>query len=460
MPRNHRRRRLLWWVLPGSVWVASVAGATCTIAERQEPSPQARIRLWESTKGVEDYTVKIVPGNESEAKKYYDDIRKNLSDFPKPTLAESRIEDMLEYFGFPALPSTALEALDPEVIMNFERLRKALSSKEFETAYQDKPLLPDEIASVRFFAPKIINVRDAKVGEVPNGGFGWRKVLRLRARKDSKGEQAGFSAFYLLFNFASQKPTFPADIHAAQIQAILVPTYPTSGKHRDAYFLVYQSLGSGTPGLVGHYLEAKFDLAEVAPADKYYVPRACGQCHGTEFADQSRAKVNYLDTDHWIDRTGDDFRKVSAADVLPDGESSYSTFRLLNTEIEAQNSAVIRPGDERFALLAVRKWLDLHKTSGPDVTHHVPAIRRGFIENPGDAVWSETETVDRELLPLLNQFCFRCHSSVRYHVFQKQYVLDEKGSLSRKISNKSMPQDRSLGQPTIDRLKDLLFRLK
>ena len=204
-----------------------------------------------------------------------------------------------------ALLATDLEKLAPGVLLDFEKLRNEVSNKpEFNSAYATLPLQPGEILVARFFAPKIINVRDPQQNGVPNGGFGWRKVLRFLARNDSLARNDGLDAFYLLFNFANDAPKFPEDKPAAQIQALLVPTYPTNGEHNDIYFLVYEGLAKPTPGKVGLFLEATFDLAGSVPDDKYYVPIACGQCHGTERVNQPGGKVNYLETDHWFDRHG------------------------------------------------------------------------------------------------------------------------------------------------------------
>jgi len=434
------------------------------------PPGEHELKLWSTAapkKGVAaaagtEAALRVSPGTLEEAKKYYEEIRQNLGAFPKPTLAESSIGDMLGYYGFPALPPEKLEDLNPATIMDFERLRRAIATAEFEAAYRDRPLQAGEILVTRFFAPKIINVRDPQTDGVPVGGFGWRKVLRFRSREGSPARAAGLDSFYLLFNFTSGSGTaFPEKIHAAQIQAMLTPLYPSTGKHRDAYFLVYEKLDSGTPGKVGFFLVATFDLAGSVPDDKYYVPRACGQCHGTEVSDQKGAKVNYLDTDHWIDRTFDDFRKVPDANVLPEGAASYATFRQLNGEIAKQNEAVIaQSGGKPFALLAARKWLDLHKEGQSGADQHVDFSRRGFAEKAGDPVWDARGTVDYQLLPLLNQYCFRCHSSVRYHVFQKQAVIDRKASITARVNSGNMPQDRKLDQATKDRLIALMNQLK
>jgi hypothetical protein len=465
-------RRVVWsmlWLL-----LIGLVGSGLLLARNLAPGhPAARaskqeLKLFETVtakaKGGKGLAatgaLRIIPGNPQEAETYYNDMRKALVGFPQATLQQSKIADMLVYYGFPALLAKDLERLDSTVIMDFERLRRAVSnSAEFEAAYRQQPLKADEILVTRFFAPKIINVRDPQVNGVPRGGFGWRKVLRFRARDGSAARAAGLDSFYLLFNFTSDKQaTFPAGIHAGQIQAILVPRYPHGGKHRDIYFLVFESLGSETnPERVGTFLVATFDLAGVVPDDKYYVPRSCGQCHGTTAADQQGAKVNYLDTDHWIDRTGDDFPKVKPGDVLVDGvPQAYATFRKLNGEIERQNAAVVGTGSP-FALLAARKWLELHREGSPTADQHVPPLNRGFGADP---VWKAGTSPDQDLVPMLNQYCFRCHSSVIYHVFERKAVVDRKSRIVGRVKSGNMPQDRKLDDATKNRFLQLMDQLR
>jgi hypothetical protein len=409
-------------------------------------------------------SLKVNPGTETAAKAYYAGLQTKLATFPKTPLTESTIGDMLVYYGFPALLAKDLQFIASPVLMDFEQLRKVVTNKdEFEKAYAGKPLLAGDILVAAMFAPKIINVRDSQSDGVPQGGFGWRKVLRFKSRDGSAARTDGLDAFYLLFNFASTTPKFPEKTDAGQIQALLVPNYPTSGKHNDIYFLVYEGLAKANPGKVGFFLDATFDLVKAVPDGKYYVPTACAQCHGTEKANQVGGKINYLDTDHWIDRTGDDFKKVSPADVLVDGDAQgYDTLRKLNTEIEKQNVAVIGSGDPKFALLAVSKWLDLHKVGSPNANKHVAPLERGLAEASGDPVWtasSDPNIPDPQLLPLLNQYCFRCHSSVRFHVFQKKVVMSKKGSILTRIKNGTMPQDRELDEAMKTKLIQLIEKL-
>jgi len=434
----------------------SPSGETAKIQE------EGSMRLWQSATATETQLA-VVPGNQTEADTYYAQLQTKLTGFQPTPFTNSSIGDMLVYYGFPALLATDLQKLSSAEIMDFAKLRDLVTNKpEFAAAYTSKPLQPGEILVSRFFAPKIINVGDPQTGGVPKGGFGWRKVLRFKAREGSAARSAGLDAFYLLFNFASDTPKFPDGKDAGQIQGILIPTYPTGGRHNDIYFLVYEGLGKDkpNPGKIGFFLEATFDLASSVPADgKYYVPRSCGQCHGTERTNQVGGKVNYLDTDHWIDRTGDDFESVSPADVLVDGEAiGYDSIRKLNTEIEKQNSAVITGGSANFALLAVRKWLDLHKEG--QANRHVPPFERALVDVAGDPAWTAGADPDQQLLPLMNQYCFRCHSSVRFHVFQKKAVIARKASILDRVTKGNMPQDRKLDDATKTKLLELFQKLQ
>jgi len=466
----NKKRRVLWSLLPVlllsifGIWSCTSSGGNgpkpTPSAETSEALPQGEnsVRLFQTV--AEDRALKVNPGSEDEAKAYYVQLEQKLVNFPKTPLTASTIGDMLVYYGFPALLATDLQKLQPAVLMDFAQLRNAVWNKsDFNAAYSTRPLQAGEILVARFFAPKIIDVRDQQINGVPQlGGFGWRKVLRFRARDGSPARNNGLDTFYLLFNFVDPAPKFPEAKDAGQIQGILIPTYPTGGKHNDIYFLVYEGLGKPNPGQVGFFLLATFDLAGSVPEDKYYVPTACGQCHGTEKPNQPGGKVNYLDTDHWLDRTGDDFKLVKPEDVLVDGEAQgYDSIRKLNTEIEKQNSAVIGASDPKFALLAVRKWLDLHKEGQPN--RHVPPLERGFGEAAGDPIWTAGTDPDQQLLPLMNQYCFRCHSSVRFHVFQKKAVIDRKSKIVARVRSGNMPQDRKLDDDTKNRLLDLIQKL-
>ena len=72
----------------------------------------------------------------------------------------------------------------------------------------------------------------------------------------------------------------------------------------------------------------------------------------------------------------------------------------------------------------------------------------------------ETAAPDRELFPLLNRYCFRCHSSFAYHVFDRQAVKQAgAGYMKALIQGGSMPQDRRPDETTKATLARLLDAL-
>ena len=90
-------------------------------------------------------------------------------------------------------------------------------------------------------------------------------------------------------------------------------------------------------------------------------------------------------------------------------------------------------------------------------------------------VWKDTDPIDKELLPLLNRYCYRCHSSLRFNVFDTEALVQKpapgrKPIVSRMIEKLEeeelvdrMPQDRDMkGRHNADwkKLIDLLKRLE
>src|SRR5260370_6059788 len=158
-------RRALWWTL----WLllTGLIGSGLLLARSLAPrhpaaahAPKQELKLFETVtakgkrgKGLAAAAValRINPGKPEEAEDYYNTVRKALGGFPQPTLQQSKIADMLVYYGFPALLAKDLERLDSAVIMDFEKLRKEVSNgPEFEAAYRQQPLKTDEILVTRF----------------------------------------------------------------------------------------------------------------------------------------------------------------------------------------------------------------------------------------------------------------------------------------------------------------------
>src|SRR5207253_2736229 len=89
---------------------------------------------------------------------------------------------------------------------------------------------------------------------------------------------------------------------------------------------------------------------------------------------------------------------------------AFDVFRQLNTEIRDQN--ILSGGLQTFQIEAAKQWLKLHPP-GPDGLKHVPPYERGF----GSTAWDPNNISHRKLLYYFNRYCYRCHSSVKYDVF-------------------------------------------
>jgi hypothetical protein len=383
------------------------------------------------------YNVRVSPGTEAEAVTYLKEIK-----------------------GAAHLKSFAGDFLDPNTnqpTSNLDALLRYVGQDSSVTAAQLEELSSAELVvkgyqTTRFFSPKIVNVHEP-IDATKN--YGWRKVVRLEIRDGSGAKADGMKALWVLFNHFSETPSFPAS-KAGAIQAILQRTNGDTNGF-PVYFFVYTPYPSYTIDL---FLKASFDAIGGDPEKKYYLPRACSQCHGSE-TDMKKVKINYLDTDHWFDRvqSGDDFAAVPKANVLPDGgepgssnfNNAFQAIRSLNTEIRDQNAAVGGDSDANFQLRAVSKWLALHAAA----SSHMPPFSRS-ITAPG---WQEAAEPDRELLPLLNRYCFRCHSSFAYHVFDRPAVKRLAGYMKALVQGGSMPQDRRLDEATKAKLIGLLGTL-
>jgi hypothetical protein len=431
-PRRSVPPAVKWTLLVVSLW-----GAACA---RQPQPPADGATAGESSRAVQ-FRAFVSQGKPDAFDRYYKEVVTKDTGFvtdTKPTL-----DELLAYFGYTSPTAEQLESGEPADLM--------------------RPYTDDELLVSRFFAPKISDVSKAVARE-----FGWRKLVRLRATPESRAKAAGLQNMFLLFNVFTKKEvgspfsggTEPVT-HSVNNQVILVRE---SGNLtlRPLYFMTFGSFGSGKPeerGRLINYLDATFDAANAPPNDeelppgvtRYYVPVACEACHGGE----SRPKLNYLDTDHWLDRTGDDFYKVRQPVIYDGGVNdpvafgkAFGVIRKLNAEILAQN----RDADGSlvtFQQAAARSWLKRHD----GVDSHRPMHLRTVAPNGASTTWSENET---ELLRLLNRYCFRCHSTIRYHVYDKAAVLDRRLKMAALVESGAMPDDRELPPNVKATLKDLL----
>jgi len=391
-------------------------------------------------------------GSPQKAVAYYTNLAAVLGFRDAVTVTNSTLDDVPAYLGYAGLLGKDLERLPPDALIN-------------QTNQLTKP---GEILVSRFFAPKIINVNDPQATR----GLGWRKLVRLRARPDSPASKHSLDSAIILFNFLTApgvKP-FGDDAESGNTQVILTSTAPD---HDSIYWLDYGKLSKG--GKLSLQLDQTFDARDFEPntapggpsgVQPYYVPDGCVGCHGGE--NPQKALVNYLDTDHWFDRLDNDFGRVrlEGSFVLVDANTddpnspafrrAFEVIRQFNNEAEA-HAAITQP--DAFHRQAALKWAEVHKNS----TDHFPPISRAV---QSTNTWNLQSPNDAEALGLLNRYCFRCHGTIKFNVFDKAAVKERVPQIRDRLEpipeqlrlnpRFIMPLDRKMETNDLKRLLKLL----
>jgi hypothetical protein len=332
-----------------------------------------------------------------------------------------------------------------------------------------------DILSTAFFAPKITDVSVATI--VP----GWRKLVRFKAK--GKALEKGIGAGFLLFNKFQEdkdKDPFGEQSNESDNTQLILTKAENSALPDPVYFLVFGRHPGGSKLIT--FLTATFDarVPDIVTKNRYYVPNACAACHGGltdgEIPEPKYAqlKLNYLDTDNWFDRFNDDFKELKKhkcgknynCAVLYDGgntpeeiERAFDVIRDLNREIQKQNEKVSEP--QAFQLRAVNKWLELHNTDSRRKDEFERALPPAGSGDP----WKKANKTDKKLLPLLSRYCYRCHSSLRFNVFDKPEVVRLKGKITTYMNlavddSRKMPQDRNLDCSSFDDKNEILKLVK
>jgi hypothetical protein len=196
------------------------------------------------------------------------------------------------------------------------------------------------------------------------------------------------------------------------------------------------------------------------------VPHGCVGCHGGE--NPEKALVNYLDTDHWFDRLDNDFGRVrlEGSFVLVDANTddpnspafraAFDVIRRFNAEAEA-HTAITQP--DAFHRQAALKWAEIHANS----TDHFPPISRAV---QSTNTWDLKSPNDAETLGLLNRYCFRCHGTIKFNVFDKGAVKERRQQIKDRLNPSPeqlrlnprflMPLDRTPDTNDIQRLLQIL----
>jgi hypothetical protein len=462
---------------------ADAAGNNGAADPKKADPEKAAFRAEQAKLAAGSVSIFIDPGNQGEAVKYYQRISQKLSlpllDGNGNVLAGSDLNALVAYAGYEGLQAQDFESIESFALMpKNDSAFATLAGRVADPAtFKAKRSLADfgndNVLVSRFFAPKIVDYTQI---EAPTNNAhytpGWRKLVRLKPLANSKASGAGVDTLYILFNFVKQDVTLDpfAGNSSKNNQVIIVPTSFQKGTEDSAFFLVYGEAPANK--LVFALGNVAFDLP--GPKD-YFVPRSCAQCHGHDGRTGNsspapadgiyrQARVNYLDTDQWHDAMAFDFPQLADKPwgVIFDGgrdttATNYHTamevMRKLNSGAQAQDATV--DGSD-FKFQAADKWLSLHKTQDGPVQFTDRAI--------GTTLWDATNGDEKELLGLLNHYCFRCHSSVRYNVFDKDGVDAASAGFESRLNAdpkalRYMPQGRKLPVASKDRIIDLVKKL-
>ena len=382
----------------------------------------------------------ITAGSEQGARDYYADISGKLG-LPL-AVGTTSLDDLLRFAGYPA-SAAQLEALDSSVLLDPAQAASPTGLGLSQHGLGGAELRPGDILATRFFAPKIVNINVA----APKPG--WRKLVRLRTRPDSPAAQKGVESVILLFNSFTDAGQVPFPSHSINTQVMLIAPKLQPG-------LLWLDFDSSAR--LGVALNASFDAADLPDTTggtkNYFVPDGCNACHEA-LGNVRTPMVNYLDTDHWFDRLDTDFPALRSAGtaLLFDAKTNdpsapafiqaFDVIRQLNEEALRQNTTV-QP--DSFETQAARTWLRLHSANA---AHLVP-VTRGFSTTPGAPVWQGSEA---DGVGMLNRFCFRCHGSVLFSVFDRSAVVTRAGNMRQRLTPSHaqsqipgfrMPPDRSL----------------
>jgi hypothetical protein len=396
----------------------------------------------------------ITTGEAGSALDYYKKEQKLFTGLTL-TNAVTPLDNIIRFLGYP-ITGQQLETLDSAVLMaptaDLSAGGLGLGTNDASGArFRD-----EDILAARFFAPKIVNIS----ATTPTPG--WRKLVRLRSRPNSPAMRSGIDSAVILFNFlvaANEKPFTNASFNTQVM--LLAPSLPDH-----LYWLDFD--GNQKLSLA---LNASFDAADLKHVGNhdYFVPDGCNACHGSP-ANTKPPMVNYLDTDHWFDRIEDDFLplKESGTALVFDAKTNdpmqpafafaFDVIRQFNEEALRQNNLV---HSDSFEAEAARTWLRLHANSDA----HVPPIGRALSIN-GTQSWQDSEA---EGLSKLNRYCFRCHGSVYFSVYDRAKVIALAGDIQARLKPShgqvllpgfKMPPDRTLDPGEIQSIYEFISKLK
>jgi hypothetical protein len=391
---------------------------------------------------------RIEQGSEAKAVAYYEMLGESLS-FDDDRVP-SDLDALLGYMGYEALRARDVDQLAPAELMDYHGLRERYEGQgEFSA---DEPPADWDVVAAGYFAPKTSDVSGL------SKKISWRKVVRLRPRPGSPALKDAVDAMYFLsVLYVSPEELAqgnPFKIPTVNLQIMLVrdPEHMEGDFRDSACWLVYDPSRdyASTYATTTSWDSADPRLVEQKGLRPYYVPDACTNCHG---GGRPTGTPHFFDTDYAIDRAmpGDDFfETVGRSGHSPLFESglnpnteqyqqALAAFRTLNVEIHRHNRVV---DPTSLQTRGAENWIQLHGPSG-SAMHRWP-IERGW---PGDEhEWEEGRLVDRNLLPLLNRYCYRCHGTVSYNVYDRAAVVGKLETVLDYVDTAYMPRDRELSE--------------
>lgn len=422
----------------------------------------------------------VPTGSREEAEEYFVSLSKTLkypatlytgSNVPdaetiKITIANTTLTDLAAYMGYPTLTAEKLEFGDPGTL--------AADGKYPPGTLMANGAKPGDVLVSRFFAPKIMNVK-FKEGD-SDFRLGWRKLIRLKAQDKSAAQINHIASAVILFNtftIPGEQPygrgnfSVNTQIMLLPEPAKIRPLPPKSDKNANmdtVYWLDYQNATKDGPGKLGYALNASFDANELPQGEKgrdYFVPHGCVACHANNM---QRSLLNYMDTDHWFDRLKTDFPKFrdTKTPLLFDAgtndvttERFRNAFQLIQTFNDEADKHAHLAQPKHDETLASAKWLELHKTDPKPV----PPVQRAIGPAPQ---WSAADQNDVAVLETMNQYCYRCHGTVKFSVFNKQATVERAANIVQRLKTSEvglkMPPDRELPEDKRKQLVDFFLK--
>lgn len=407
---------------------------------------------------------------DDDAKAYYRRVSQQLN-LPVGEKPFADLDSLLTYFGHNNLSAWEVDVLPPE------ELRKRV--------------IGGDVLVARYFSPKTSDVSGR------SNNLSWRKVVRLKPQANSPAEKAGLAAMHFLsVAYTNDRPFPEGRSTTINVQVILSRKPGWESGQDPAYWLVFDP--DGGKYSLGFSTTTSWDAADPALLDgqrKYHPDRTCRMCHGGR---HDLALLHFLDTDWYLDKVqpGDDFGPVFANSKWgplydcgsdpqsPTYASGFDVFRKLNEEILEQNTAVLAEAEKQDPMhtkwvtrqvarqtKAAAKWVELHAKSD----RYFPPLERALGDPQSQQVWNQNDLIDCQLLPLLSRYCYRCHSTLKYNVFDKHELVRkdrQRGEMivTRMIARlqeteikSRMPQDRDMEKrhnPDWRKLLELLQKLE